>query len=205
MDVQVQDLIDRIKKDGVKAAEANAQEITGAAQEKANAIVQDAQKKADDLLKNAKQEIARLEKASEDAIAQASRNVLLDFRASLTKQLDAFLQAQTARAFSNDLLKTLIPEVVKAWQKDAGASGLEVLLNEKDCKALEAAAGGALKEQIAKGLELKNDKTIGAGFRVGVNNGAAFYDYSAEAVSQMFSAYLNPKIASIMKNAIKEN
>lgn len=204
MDIQLQELIDKIKKDGVASAEKEASDIIKDAEKKASSIIDEAQKKSDEMIKNAKAEIARLEKASEDAITQASRNSLLSFRESLLKELSRLIADETSKAYSKDLMKTLVPETVKAWSKNADASTLSVLLNEKDLKELEAEFKGSLKAEIAKGLELKSDSSVQAGFRIGVNNGDAFYDYSAESVADLFAAYLNPRVAAIMKNAAKE-
>ncbi len=205
MDFQLQELIDKIKKDGVSSAEAAAAQITADAEKKAASIVEEAQKKSDDMIKNARAEIARLEKASEDAVTQACRNMLITFRDSLIAELDSLIQSEAAKAYSSDLMKTLIPETVKAWSKNADASELSVILSEKDLKSLENELKAALKAEIAKGLEIKPDSALSAGFRIGVNNGAAFYDYSAESVADLFSAYLNPRVAAIMKEAAKGN
>lgn len=205
MDFQLQELIDKIKKDGVSSAEAAAAQITADAEKKAASIVEEAQKKSDDMIKNARAEIARLEKASEDAVTQACRNMLITFRDSLIAELDSLIQSEAAKAYSSDLMKTLIPETVKAWSKNADASELSVILSEKDLKSLENELKAALKAEIAKGLEIKLDSALSAGFRIGVNNGAAFYDYSAESVADLFSAYLNPRVAAIMKESAKGN
>lgn len=205
MDFQLQELIDKIKKDGVSSAESAAAQITADAEKKAASIVEDAQKKADDMIKNAKSEIARLEKASEDAVKQACRNMLISFRDSLVAELDGIVQSETAKSYSPDLMKSLIPETVKSWCKNADASELSVILSEKDLKSLEGELKAALKAEIEKGLEIKPDSTLSAGFRIGVNNGAAFYDYSAESVADLFSAYLNPRVAALMKDAAKGN
>ena len=205
MDFQLQELIDKIKKDGVSSAEAAAAQITADAEKKAASIVEEAQKKSDDMIKNARAEIARLEKASEDAVTQACRNMLITFRDSLSAELDSLIQSEAAKAYSSDLMKTLIPETVKAWSKNADASELSVILSEKDLKSLENELKAALKAEIAKGLEIKPDSALSAGFRIGVNNGAAFYDYSAESVADLFSAYLNPRVAAIMKESAKGN
>lgn len=205
MDFQLQELIDKIKKDGVSSAEAAAAQITADAEKKAASIVEEAQKKSDDMIKNARAEIARLEKASEDAVTQACRNMLITFRDSLIAELDSLIQSEAAKAYSSDLMKTLIPETVKAWSKNADASELSVILSEKDLKSLENELKAALKSEIAKGLEIKPDSALSAGFRIGVNNGAAFYDYSAESVADLFSAYLNPRVAAIMKESAKGN
>lgn len=205
MDFQLQELIDKIKKDGVSSAEAAAAQITADAEKKAASIVEEAQKKSDDMIKNARAEIARLEKASEDAVTQACRNMLITFRDSLIAELDSLIQSEAAKAYSSDLMKTLIPETVKAWSKNVDASELSVILSEKDLKSLENELKAALKAEIAKGLEIKPDSALSAGFRIGVNNGAAFYDYSAESVADLFSAYLNPRVAAIMKESAKGN
>lgn len=204
MDIQLQELIDKIKKDGVASAEAQAAEIVKAAEEKAKSIADEAEKKSNDMIKNAKAEIARLEKASEDALSQASRNMLLTFRESLVQELDRLIKDETEKAYSQETLKKLVPETVKAWSRNADASDLSVLLSEKDLKNLEAELKGALKAEVAEGLEIKSDKSVSGGFRIGIQNGAAYYDYSAESVADLFSAYLNPRVASIMKNAVKE-
>ena len=47
------------------------------------------------------------------------------------------------------------------------------------------------------------DNSVAAGFRIGVKDGAAFYDYSADSVAELFSSYLNPRIAKLMKEASK--
>lgn len=204
MDVQLQELIDKIKKDGVAASEKEAAKIIADAEKKAAAIVADAEEKAAAIIKDAKKETARMEKSSEEAVMQASRNLLLSFKDSIVGTLDGLIQSETEKAVTEDVLKKLVPETVKAWAKDSDASELSVLLAEKDLKKLEAAFKTSLKAEIKKGLEIKPDKTISAGFRVGVKNGAAFYDYSAESVAELFSAYLNPRVAAILKQAASE-
>ena len=204
MDVQLQELIDKIKKDGVTAAEKEAAKIIEDANKKAEAIINDAEKQAEQIAKDAKAETQRMQKASDEAIIQAGRNMLLSFKDSLVEELDGLIQAETAKSLSKDTLAKLVPETVKAWAKNSDASELSVLLSEKDLKALEGSLTSALKSEIKKGLEIKPDKTLTAGFRIGVKNGAAFYDYSAESLAEMFAAYLNPKVAGLMKIAAKD-
>ncbi len=201
MDVQLQELIDKIKKDGVASAESSAAAIVADAEKKAAAIIAEAEEKAAEIVKAGKAETERMEKSSIDAIRQAGRNLILSFRDSVSAELDALVSSATAAAYSADMLKTLIPETVKAWAADTGAENVSVLLSAKDLAALESGFKAALKDELSKGLELKADKTLDAGFRIGTKDGAAYYDFSAEAVADLFSAYLNPKTAAIMKEA----
>ena len=204
MDVQLQELIDKIKKDGVASAENEAAKIVAEAEKNAEKIIADAQEKAAEIVKNAKAETERMEKASEEAIVQAGRNMLLSFKESIISELDGLIKTETENAQTKEILAKLIPETVKAWSKNADASELSVLLSEKDLKSLESSLVSELKDEISKGLEIKPDKTLSYGFRIGVKNGAAYYDYSAESLSEMFAAYLNPKVAALIKIAAKD-
>ena len=174
MDVQLQELIDKIKKDGVGAAEASAQAIIADAEKRAEAIVAEAERKALENEKKAKAEAERLEKASIDAIKQAARNTILSFRDGINAELSALIQAETAKSYDDKLLKTLIPEVVKEWVKNPDAASISVLLSEKDTAALSSSLTAALKSEIAKGLEIKADSSLDAGFRISTKDGAAY-------------------------------
>ena len=118
MDVQLQELIDKIKKDGVTAAEAKAAEIIESANKKAESIIAAAQEKSSEIIKKSKAETERMEKASEEAITQAGRNMLLSFKDSLIKELDSLILSETTAAESKTVLEKLVPETVKAWAKN---------------------------------------------------------------------------------------
>ena len=203
MDVQLQELIDKIKKDGIANAESEAQKIIAEAEKKAQSIIADAEEKSQEIIKNANAETSKMEKASEEAIIQAGRNMLLSFKDSLLSELNGLVQAETEKATTKDVLAKLIPETVKAWSKNTQVDELSVLLSEKDLSSLQSAFTNELKAEIEKGLEIKPDKTLSSGFRIGVKNGAAYYDFSAESVAELFAAYLNPKVAALIKTAAK--
>ena len=201
MDVQLHELIEKIKKDGIASAESNAKKIIEDAQKKAESIISDAEAKADSIIKAAKDETARLEKASEDAIAQSGRNLIIAFRDGINKELQALINEETEKVYDKDLLKKLIPDTVKAWSSNLETDELTVLLPAKDLKALESNFKTSLKAKISKGLEIKGDSSLSSGFRIGAKNGSAFYDFSAEEVASLFGAYLNPKVTALMKKA----
>ncbi|MDR2098292.1 MAG: V-type ATP synthase subunit E, partial [Spirochaetaceae bacterium] len=102
-----------------------------------------------------------------------------------------------------DALKTLIPEVVKGLS--SGKETVDVILNENQLKSLESWAQGALSAEISRGLEVKAGKNLSAGFRIALKDGSAYYDFSAPAVAASLAAYLNPRLAEIVKNEAKGN
>lgn len=204
MEIQLQELIEQIKKDGVEAAESKASEIIAAANAEAEKIIAEANAEAENIINNAKEENSRLVRASEDAIRQAGRNLLISFRESVTKELDAIAGEQVAGVYSSDEISRLICTVVEEWSKKPEADDISIILTSNDAKALEESLLIELKKKLLSGVTLKANDNFDGGFRITTSDGRAYYDYSAEAVTDMLSAYLNPRITSLMKEAESE-
>lgn len=201
MEIQLQELIEQIKKDGVEAAETEAESIIKAANEKAKKIIADAQAQADKILLDAKIENEKMVKSSEDAIRQAGRNLLISFRESVTKELNRILNENVNTVYSSKTLAEIIINVVESWAKKPEAENITVILNSKDLKTLEDTLLAGLKEKMIAGVTLKAGDNFDAGFRISANSTGAYYDYSAESVVEMLSAYLSPKVTELLKEA----
>jgi len=203
MEIQLQELIDKIKKDGIESASEEAAGIKREAQEEASRIVAAAQKEAVDIVNRGKADAERSEKAGKAALEQASRNLLLAFRVEIQALLDKIVNQATASAYSENTLKAVLPELLKAWVAKGGKNTVDLLLSAADLGKLQPWAMGALAEELKKGIELKSDRNLAAGFRIANKDGSAYYDFSAESVAELLSAYLNPQLAEIVKAAAK--
>lgn len=201
MEVQLQELIEQIKKDGVATAEAEAKAIVEAAQADAEKILADAQVQAEKMLEDAKAETERMTKSSEDAIRQAGRNLLISFRESVARELKTIVGENVGAVYASEAFGELILRIVENWANKPDAEDIAVILNTQDLNKLEETALAALKEKLSKGITLKANDHFDGGFRIAVNDGGAYYDYSAEAVAEMLSDYLSPKVAELLKEA----
>ena len=201
MEIQLQELIDQIKKDGVNAAETEAQSILDSAKAEAEKIIADAQVEAEKLMLNAKKENERVVKSGEDAIRQAGRNLLISFRESVARELKAIVGETVTAVYAPDSLEKIVVAAVENWSVKSDVEDLTVILNEEDRKRLEDSALEELRNRLTKGITLKANDNFDGGFRIAVNNGSAYYDYSAEAVIDMLSAYLSQKVTALLKEA----
>ena len=190
MEIQLQELIDQIKKDGVMAAETEAEKI-----------VADAKAEAEKLLANAKAENERMVKSSEDAIRQAGRNLLISFRESISRELNVILSKNVGALYSTERLSELIVSVVAAWASNPDAEDIAVILNSDTLKELEDTILAGIKEKMLKGVTLRAGDNFDGGFRIAVNEGGAYYDYSTESVVDMLSNYLSPKVTELLREA----
>ncbi len=201
MEVQLQELIDQIKKDGVAVAEAEAKSIVDTAKAEADKLVADARAQAQQILASAKAETERMTRSGEDAIRQAGRNLLISFRESVTRELNAVVNENVAAVYNSKALAELIIHVVNNWTVQPEAEDLTVILNSQDLEKLEETVVSALKQTLSREITLKANDNFDGGFRIAVNNGSAYYDFSADAVVQMLSNYLSPKVAQLLKEA----
>lgn len=201
MEIQLQELIEQIKQDGVQAAENEAAAILNDAKAKAEKIVADAQAKADNILANAKTENERIVRSSEDAIRQAGRNLLLSFRESVTRELKALISEGVSGVYASEDFAKLIVKTVEGWAAQPETDDITVILGSQDAEKLEKIVLAGLKDKIEKGVTLKANDTFDGGFRITVNDSGAYYDYSAEAVTDMLSNYLTPKVTALLKEA----
>ncbi|MDR1834189.1 MAG: hypothetical protein LBQ96_00080 [Fusobacteriaceae bacterium] len=202
MDIQFQELIEKIKKDGIESAQAEAAQVIQDAETRAGEIIAAAEKNAGEIVRKAKEEATHSEKAGIAAIEQASRNLLLSFKGEIEGLLQKIILRNTTEAYDDKLLKTMIPKVIAGFA--AGGKSVDVILDEKECAGLQEWAKTALASEIKKGVELKAGKNIGTGFRISEKDGAAYYDFSAVSVSEALSEYLNPVVADILKKTAGE-
>ena len=203
MEIQLQELIDKIKKDGIESASEEAARVKRDAIAEASRIVDTAKKEAADITSRAKQDAERMEKAGEAALAQSSRNLVLAFKGEIQTLLDKLIAQEINSSFGEDTLKKLLPDILKAWASKDDKGGFDIFVSEDDRQKLQGWFTSQLTSELKKGVDLKADRNLGAGFRIVNKDGSAYYDFSAESAAELLSAYLNPRLAEILKNSAK--
>lgn len=199
MDVQLKELIETIKKEGVQSAEEKAAEIIKKAEQQSSEIVEKAQRDSERIVAKAKEDAERAEQAGRDALKQAGRDLLLNLRARITQIFDALVRQETSSALHGKVLEEAIVALMKAWNGEE-LGQLEVRLPSSDLKELEASLRTRLAEQMKKGMEIKPTPDSKAGFLITEKGGNAYYDFSAEGVAEVLSEYLSPRLGELIQS-----
>jgi V/A-type H+-transporting ATPase subunit E len=202
MEVQLQELLDRIKSEGIEQAKSQAADIIADAESRKASIVQEAEREARAIIEKARQEAARAEESGRAALSQASRDFLISFREQLERLLAAAVRRETNDAYGPEIMAEAIPVVVKALAA-GGTDELSVLLPPAMLARLEGSLPALLGAELKKGVVLKPVPGIEAGFRIVERNGAAYYDFSADAVADIFASRLSLKLAETLRDAGK--
>ena len=200
MAAQLQELIERINKEGVKSAEEKTRKIIAEAEKKAEDIIEKAEKEAKALTENAKKSAKSTQEKSEKAIKQSFRNVMLALKQEITKQFDLIVNSEIGKALKPEVVSEVIINVSKdiAKQKSDGKD-VQILVNEKDAKKLAVTFVESFKKEIQSGLEIKPVKNIDAGFMVSFDGGKSHYDFTDDGLRECLSAYISPQLKEIIK------
>ena len=202
MEMELKNIIEKIKTEGVEEAQKQQEEIVSKAEDKAKKIIQDAEDKKKEILEKAKADSAKLQHQAEESIRQASRDVLLGLRDSIISLFDKVVKKKISDELNPQILKELLTKLVENFS-DQEKTDIEILLSDADKKELEKTFLKELQKEINKGVELKASPNVEHGFRIGEKDSNSYYDFTDQAIEEAFKSYLNKKLISIMTPGAK--
>lgn len=197
MEVELNNLIDKIKKEGVEQAENNAKALTREAQGKAKKIVADAQRRKDEIIKEAEVQTQNFKKSAEKALKQAARDVLLTLRERVTEFYYRIVKEKVSESLTPEVLKEIIIKTIGNFRKD-NILDIEVLLSKADKVKLEKSLLSALRREAKKHFSIMDSANVEKGFRIGEKGQDSYFDFTDEAITEAFKRYLNPKLLEIL-------
>jgi len=190
----LQQLLDRIQRDGVDKAKAEADKIGADARAQAEAALDAAHAQAAKIINEAHQNAEAFERRAEETIRQAARDTLLNVEKAVTSLLTQFLlKGVNAALDDRALVAGLVTDAVHAY------------VNGKD--AIDVAASAQLADDLraqlavhaAHGVTVVTDEATGSGFRVRLADGRVEHDFTGPALAEALAKGLRPRLAALIK------
>ena len=180
MELQIQDLVSSIKKDGIDSANQEAAAILADARKQADAIVADAKVEADKLHGDARAEIEVFKSSAQLDAQQAKRDAVLAFRQEIQREYEKLLSADVGKALDQQALVKLIQAAVQG--EDVAAYTVEV-------GQVTDGLRQELAQELKAGLEIRPSKKVGAGFRLAAKDGSGYFDCSDQEIAEMLMPF----------------
>ena len=183
----LQSLLEKINRDGVEKAEAEAKRIIDDARAKADALIKDAQAQAVQSKTDAEKSSAAYAERAAETIRQAARDVVIGVKDSVTTLLEGLLAKDVEKALGDSAAQIAADAI-----KGLTGSG-EITCGSKLAAALRAqlAANGNIK--------VSTDEALGAGFTVKLDGGRVEHDFTAETISAELAKRLRPDLAKLVQ------
>ncbi len=217
----VEQLIERLRREGVEAGEQQAAEIIAQAKKQADAIVRQAQQEAEEILDKTHEQTRTVRQAGEEALKLATRDAVIKLRDTL---LNSFSQ-EVARTVSQkmadkELLARLIIELAgRVRQKMAldQRQHIEIYLPEEVMgveelkQNPEELARGVLSQltsdiaekMLRQGVTIQVDSRLDKGVIIQLQDEKIRIDFTDEMVSDLLLAHLQPRFRALLQGIVK--
>lgn len=180
VELQIQDLVEALKKDGVEAAQNEADKIILEAKAKAEKIIADAKAEADTIIKKANDKVEILKDSARTSAEHAKRDALLFFKNSVKAEFENLLNANIDKCVDTKTLANLI----LAALNDDEPSKYTAEVNE-----VTEGLKSELAKELKAGLEIKANPNVRIGFRLTQKDGAGYFDCSDEELKKIMAPF----------------
>jgi V/A-type H+/Na+-transporting ATPase subunit E len=205
MDEQLQSLLDRIQREGVERAEAEAAEIVGQARDEARQVVSEAEAQADALRRQAEADAQASLERGEAALEQAGRDFLLGLQKSVEAVLRETLSDTVGAALTPDVVADMLVRLAEAYAAhDMNESRVDVLLSPGDRDSVAAIVMEKYRELVRQGLNLRPDERIDKGFKVSFVDYQLYHDFTLPALAEALASVLKAPLSDIVRRAARE-
>lgn len=195
MTQDLQQLLEKIQRDGVDKAKTDSDKIVEDARAQARSLIESARAEATKIKTAARVEAEAFEHRAEETVRQSARDTLLNVEKAVTSLLTTLLLKDVNSALnSTELVSGLVVEAVRTYL--AGKGTIEVAAAAKLADALRAKLAG----EAASGVTVVTDDTIGTGFRVRLANGRIEHAFTGAAIADSLAKQLRPRLASLLKS-----
>jgi V/A-type H+/Na+-transporting ATPase subunit E len=199
MSDQIKELIEKINQEGVQAAEEKARQIEAQAKAQAELIVQKANSQAKKILEEAQENVKRMQESSEASLKQAGRDMLLALKGQINQTLQNVISAEVSASLNPEELARIIEGLAKEYSAGDNKSAI-VYLSTEDKNKVEGLFLKKLKDELKKGIELRSQDDIRAGFIISFDAGKSSFNFSDKALAEYIGLSLKAKIAELLKD-----
>jgi V/A-type H+-transporting ATPase subunit E len=201
MSQHIQELINKIKIEGVQAADEKAREIAEQARSEAQKVITGAGAKAQQIIADANGQAKRIHESTQMALKQAARDTLLTLRREIENTLGKIVHAQVSDTLSPDNLANILGEMIKkSVEAKLAERDILVSLNPKDLKKLNEGFMAKLQRQIKNAIKLQPRDDLAKGFTISFDEGKSCFDFSDAGLAEYLSAYLNAQVAALIQD-----
>jgi V/A-type H+-transporting ATPase subunit E len=192
-EIALDQLIAKLKKEAVEAAEKEQAEILAAARRQAEQIVTAAEEKSERLISEAEEQAQDILSKGKAALQQAGRDLSLSVRNDLLQMLAAVLKTEVEMEFTPDLIKRSVEKMI-----DQIGSEVEVRLPADHYEAVASYLQKQLQSSEQYITMVKQEEAL-KGFSLAHGKEGWAYAVTPEEVADAMYRYLSPHWVNVFK------
>jgi V/A-type H+-transporting ATPase subunit E len=208
----VQNLVDRIRDQGILAANEKAAKIIRDAEAKSAKMLADAKREVEQLREKNRIEIEANNTAALEALKLSARDAMLQLKAKVSSEFEVFVQRLVTSATRDEqFIKSIVLVLAGHVEKDLiGDKEIQILIsetiltdqrNEKLGEHTKKIILGLSSEMLRKGVELIPSSDIEGGASVRLVKDKLEIDLSDKAISKLLYQRILPRFQAILEGS----
>ncbi len=199
MENKLQELTDRLYREGLSKGKEEGEAVLAKAKEQASEIIETARKEAASIMDAARKEAAAFKTKMEGDVKMAATQSIQATRNDIENlMLHKIVDAPVESSLSDEgFLKEVLMCVAKNFSAQQ-AQDLSVVLPEKLRDNLEPFVKGELAKAVGKGIEATFSQRVSGGFTIGPKDGSYFISMTDETFKELIGAYLRPTAKKLL-------
>ncbi len=209
--VGVQQLIDRLKAEGVQEGQQQADALLAAAKKQAVAIIESARTEAEAIERTAQQQAQRTKTNGTRTLSLASRDTAIHLKEQLEHEFRGWIgrlvhEQLSTTDFLSELIRSMASQAMDSVSgqstsaDEATLSNLQILTNEANAASLDDFVKSQTASMLRQGVSVFPDRTVKHGFRLRIAGHEVEIDFSEEAVTAALMRFLAPKFRQLISS-----
>lgn len=217
----VEELIDKLRSDGIEAGKNTAATLIAQAESEAARIHEEVKQQAEKIISEARLEAQRLQKGGEDALNIAMRDIVLKLKAKLNETVSERVKKLISTELAKEeLLRELILEIAGKARKEADLDtdnkikmllpaelvGLEELREhplELEEGSLSHFILNVASDVLREGVSFGVSEDGKHGLRIHLEEKDIVIDLSDERIAELLLEHLQPRFRAILEGMVK--
>ena len=201
---ELQPLLEKIRKEGVDKARAEADQILSQAKEQAAHLVRKAEVKTQELVAKAESDSEVYTQRSTATLEQAARDLLITVGQGIENIISDIVAESVESSLKPDVLEKMMVKMAQSCAEKQGETRIELLVSEADQKELVTFFVEKYREKMVHGIELHVDSEILKGFKVSFADDHVYLDFTQDAIADALTTFLRPKLAEIVSRVAQK-
>ncbi|MGD9978777.1 MAG: hypothetical protein AB7S54_12685 [Bacteroidales bacterium] len=201
MQNKLQELTEKIYREGLEKGQEEANQVIAKAKEDASKIIAEAKSQAEHIVAAAHKEANDYRKNAETEINLSAKQVIGGLKQEITSMIEAKLfEAPTVDALKDaDFVKKVIETAITRWDPNSPEKiTLKVLVPADMEKTIGEHFANKSHATLNAGVEFAVDKAIKYGFKVGPKDGSYIISFTENDFESLFRDYMRPKIVALL-------
>jgi len=195
MDTKIQELTEKIYKEGVEKGQEEANRIVAGAREQEESIIHEAENKAKQILANAEKQAEELKRNTQAELRLFATQAIEALKSEVANLVTDRIVTDNVQAAAADAgyMQKVILELAKEWAKNEA-----VTIQTADAQSLTGYFEANAKETLTQGVKIEQVNGKKTSFTLAPADGAYKISFGEEEFIAYFKEFLRPQLIEML-------